>query len=70
MNPPQVAVLLAALALGGPACSDDVRGKANGEPCITHDECASKLCTIPPAGQEAGPPGTSTGKICTEPGLT
>lgn len=60
-------VLAGALALAG--CSDDVTGKTNGEPCVAHEECASKLCTIPALDgglKDGGLPA----KRCMEPGLT
>lgn len=63
-------LLLATLALTSWTCSDDVKGKPNGEPCIAHEDCASKLCTIPTTPREAGVTDGGTGKICTEPGLT
>lgn len=52
-----------------PACSDDDQARALGELCNAHTECASGLCTIPPAPDagfgDAGPPE----KRCTAPGV-
>jgi hypothetical protein len=56
-----ILLVFTASALG---CSDDPSGKANGEPCLSHDECASKLCTTPPAPEAGLPDGGTPAKQC------
>jgi len=46
-------------------CSDEPAGKKIGESCVGHEECASRLCTSPPATDGAKP----AGKVCVEPNV-
>lgn len=62
-------VLVFVGSVGLAACSDEVSGKPLGEPCVAHEECASRLCTTPGSDGGARSDG-GTGKRCAEPGLT
>lgn len=55
--------------LGIASCADDVSGKPLGEACVAHEECASRLCTVP-AALDGGARDGGVGKRCAEPGLT
>jgi hypothetical protein len=56
--------------VGLAGCSDDVSGKALGEPCVAHEECASKLCTTPAMADSGARSDAGLTKRCAEPGLT
>jgi len=67
-NPtPARLVIGAALLLLATGCSGAEAGKKNGEPCSVHSECASNLCTIPPAADAGAADGGLAVKRCVEP---
>jgi hypothetical protein len=59
--------LVAVLGLAANQCSDEVQGKKIGEPCATHGECASNLCTIPLTGDGGTKDSGLPPKRCVEP---
>jgi hypothetical protein len=67
---PALLLLALGLVLLG-ACSDERVGKKIGETCLTHDECASGLCTISTVPDDGGRKegGATYHKVCTEPSL-